>query len=187
VLPAEYRDTAGKAVLLGHAHAGDARDDGLDGDLVDDRGRSEIEVTSPTPIVAFRCSASCRSPKPRRPTAPTSIYLFLGGFVLALAIQRWGLDRRIAFQALKWVGTRPAAIVAGIMGATAFVSMWVSNTATAANDGANRALDYRPVARATHGQDTGRARRHPARKTPTTEISRCRCYLGVAYAASIGG
>ncbi len=60
------------------------------------------------------------------------IFLFLGGFVLALAIQRWGLDRRIAFQTLKWVGTRPAAIVAGIMGATAFVSMWVSNTATAA-------------------------------------------------------
>ncbi len=52
--------------------------------------------------------------------------------MLALAIQRWGLDRRIAFQTLKWVGTRPAAIVAGIMGATAFVSMWVSNTATAA-------------------------------------------------------
>jgi di/tricarboxylate transporter len=46
------------------------------------------------------------------------VFLFLGGFVLALAISRWGLDRRIAFVTLRLVGTRPKAIVAGTMGAT---------------------------------------------------------------------
>lgn len=59
------------------------------------------------------------------------IFLFMGGFLLALAMQRWNLHRRIALRTVRVMGTRPAQMVAGFMLATAFLSMWVSNTATA--------------------------------------------------------
>ncbi len=58
------------------------------------------------------------------------IFLFLGGFLLAAAMQRWGLHRRIALRIVSFVGTGPGGIVAGFMLATAFLSMWISNTAT---------------------------------------------------------
>jgi hypothetical protein len=130
-LPVEYADVAGKAVPLGHAtRATLAMMVWMATWWLTEA--VEIEVTSLLPIVAFPLLGIMPLGKTTANYGADVIYLFLGGFVLALAIQRWGLDRRIAFQALKWVGTRPAAIVAGVMGATAFVSMWVSNTATAA-------------------------------------------------------
>ncbi len=59
------------------------------------------------------------------------IFLFMGGFMLALAMQRWNLHRRIALVTVRAMGTNPAMVVAGFMIATGFLSMWVSNTATA--------------------------------------------------------
>lgn len=59
------------------------------------------------------------------------IFLFMGGFLLALAMQRWNLHRRIALLTVKVMGTKPSQMVAGFMVATGFLSMWVSNTATA--------------------------------------------------------
>lgn len=59
------------------------------------------------------------------------IFLFMGGFVLALAMQRWNLHRRIALVTVRLMGTRPGGVVGGFMIATGFLSMWVSNTATA--------------------------------------------------------
>ncbi|WP_328717481.1 DASS family sodium-coupled anion symporter [Halomonas elongata] len=59
------------------------------------------------------------------------IYLFLGGFLLGIAMQRWNLHRRIALHVLKVVGQRPRRQIGGFMIATGFLSMWVSNTATA--------------------------------------------------------
>ncbi|CAA0103964.1 Sodium-dependent dicarboxylate transporter SdcS [Zhongshania aliphaticivorans] len=58
------------------------------------------------------------------------IFLFLGGFLLGLAMQRWELHRRIALNILLAVGQQPNRQIAGFMIATAFLSMWVSNTAT---------------------------------------------------------
>jgi sodium-dependent dicarboxylate transporter 2/3/5 len=59
------------------------------------------------------------------------IFLFLGGFILALGIEKWDLHEFIAFTILRLVGQTPVRILAGFMAATAFLSMWISNTATA--------------------------------------------------------
>ena len=59
------------------------------------------------------------------------IYLFLGGFLLGISMQRWNLHRRLALHVLKLVGHQPRRQIAGFMIATGFLSMWVSNTATA--------------------------------------------------------
>ncbi len=59
------------------------------------------------------------------------IFLFLGGFMVALAMQKWDLHKRIALKILMFTGTSPAKILLGFMLATAFLSMWISNTATA--------------------------------------------------------
>jgi sodium-dependent dicarboxylate transporter 2/3/5 len=146
----------------------------------------EIEVTSLLPIVTFPLFGIMSVGKTTANYGADVIFLFLGGFVLALAIQRWGLDRRIAFRTLQWVGTRPAAIVAGVMGATAFVSMWVSNTATAAM--------MVPIALSivdlSLRRRTGRSLAEHG-GVPQDDIDdrnlALSLLLGVAYAASIGG
>ena len=55
----------------------------------------------------------------------------MGGFLLALGLQRWNLHRRLALYVVKVVGTSPKRLILGFMIATGFMSMWVSNTATA--------------------------------------------------------
>ncbi|HLS28814.1 MAG TPA: SLC13 family permease, partial [Opitutales bacterium] len=59
------------------------------------------------------------------------IFLFLGGFLIALAMERWDLHRRIALAIIDTVGRDPQWLVLGFMVAAAFLSMWISNTATA--------------------------------------------------------
>ena len=63
-------------------------------------------------------------------TDPT-IFLFMGGFLLALAMQRWNLHKRVALWVLVLMGSSPKMLILGFMVATGFLSMWVSNTATA--------------------------------------------------------
>jgi len=91
-----------------------------------------IEATALLPVVAFPLLGVATLGKTTAAYGSDIVFLFLGGFILAAAIQRWGLDRRIAFLTLRVVGTRPDRIVGGLMLATALLSMWVSNTATAA-------------------------------------------------------
>ena len=64
------------------------------------------------------------------PYANPLIFLFMGGFMIALAMQRWGLHTRIALSLLSFTGTKARNLVGGFMLATALLSMWVSNTAT---------------------------------------------------------
>ncbi len=130
-LPGTYLDAAGKVVELAHpARATVAMMVWMATWWMTEA--VEIEVTSLLPIAAFPVLGVMPLGATTASYGADVIYLFLGGFVLAMAIQRWGLDRRIAFLTLRLVGVRSSAIVAGIMGATAFLSMWVSNTATAA-------------------------------------------------------
>lgn len=59
------------------------------------------------------------------------IVLFLGGFLLAKAIERWGLHRRLAIRVLSFAGQSPGRILAAMMATTAFLSLWVNNTSSA--------------------------------------------------------
>jgi sodium-dependent dicarboxylate transporter 2/3/5 len=146
----------------------------------------EIEVTALLPIVAFPLFGIMPIGRTTAHYGSDVIFLFLGGFVLALAIQRWGLDRRIAFQTLRWVGTRPAAIVAGVMGATAFTSMWVSNTATAAMM-VPIALSIVDLSlRRRTGRSLAEHGGIPQEDVDDRNLALA-LLLGVAYAASIGG
>ena len=92
----------------------------------------DIEATALLPIVTFPLLGIAPLGKVLTPYAADVIFLFMGGFIIGLAIARWGLDRRMAFFILRLVGARPGAIVGGFMAVTAFLSMWVSNTACAA-------------------------------------------------------
>lgn len=59
------------------------------------------------------------------------IFLFLGGFFISIAMERWNLHKRIALKAMSMVSTKPSQQIGGLMLVTAFLSMWMSNTATA--------------------------------------------------------
>jgi len=105
--------------------------------------------------------------------ATSTIFLILGGFLIGLAMERWQLHRRIAYAIIAAVGSHPRRLVLGVMIATAFVSMWVSNTSTT--------LMMLPVASSivalVAAGDHGRA----------TANFATAMLLGVAYAATIGG
>jgi sodium-dependent dicarboxylate transporter 2/3/5 len=145
-----------------------------------------IEVTALLPIALFPLAGIMPLGRTTANYGADVIYLFLGGFVLALAIARWGLDRRIAFMTLRLVGTRPKAIVAGTMGATAFISMWVSNTATAAMM-VPIVLSVVDVAlRRRRGKSLAELGGIPTDDRDLRNFA-LSALLGVAYAASIGG
>ncbi len=90
-----------------------------------------IPATSLVPLVLFPLLGAGTIRETAAPYADPLIFLFLGGFLIATAMQRWGLHKRIALRIIRMVGTGPRALVAGFMLASAFLSMWVSNTATA--------------------------------------------------------
>jgi solute carrier family 13 (sodium-dependent dicarboxylate transporter), member 2/3/5 len=91
-----------------------------------------IAATALVPLVLFPLLGILAPAQAAAPYANPVVFLFLGGFLLALAMQRWGLHRRIALAIVARVGESPDRLVLGFMIATAFLSMWISNTATAA-------------------------------------------------------
>lgn len=106
------------------------------------------------------------------PYANDIIFLFMGGFVIALAMQRWNLHKRVALSIVAAVGTGPVSIIGGFMLATAFITMWVSNTATA--------MMMLPIGLAVIGLVT------QLRDGRTDANFATALMLGIAYASSIG-
>jgi solute carrier family 13 (sodium-dependent dicarboxylate transporter), member 2/3/5 len=90
-----------------------------------------IEATSLLPLILFPVTGIAPIGEAAAPYANSVIYLVLGGIILGLATQRWNLHRRVALLIILAVGTKPSQIVFGLMLASAFITMWVSNTATA--------------------------------------------------------
>jgi solute carrier family 13 (sodium-dependent dicarboxylate transporter), member 2/3/5 len=89
-----------------------------------------LSATSLLPIILFPLLTDRSVADSTAPYANPIVFLFLGGFLLAIAMQKVNLHRRIALMTLHAVGTHPRQIVLGMMISTAFLSMWVSNTAT---------------------------------------------------------
>jgi len=135
-----------------------------------------IAATALLPLVCFPLLGVVNMVDTATPYANKVIYLFLGGFVVAFAMQRWNLHRRIALNVLQHAGGSGRLLVGGFLFASALISMWVMNTSTA--------MMLTPVAVSVIGvihasiselDDRGR------------EDFQCALLLAVAYGATIGG
>ncbi|NQV16573.1 DASS family sodium-coupled anion symporter [bacterium] len=103
----------------------------------------------------------------------STIFLFIGGFMIALTMEKWKLHRRIALFIIRFIGGGPARIVFGFMLASAFLSMWISNTATA--------IMMVPIGLAIIMQ---MEERFESNETHNFTVG---LMLGIAYACSMGG
>ncbi len=135
-----------------------------------------LAATSLVPLVAFPLLGISSTKAAAAPYADPLIFLFLGGFVLGLGLQRWNLHRRIALAIVGRLGTSPPRLVGGFLLATAFLSMWVSNTATA--------VMMLPVALSVVGLVEGAGDEGGAADRRNLAVG---LLLAVAYGASIGG
>ena len=131
-----------------------------------------LAVTALLPLVLFPLLGIREIEASAVSYAHPLVFLFLGGFLLARAMHVWRLDRRLALTVLRLVGANPRGVIAGVMGVTAFLSMWVSNTATA--------MVMLPI-----GLSVIPAFRNPEGRDPDGFAPAL--LLGIAYAATIGG
>lgn len=136
-----------------------------------------IPATSLLPMVLFPLLGIVDIRGAAAPYAHPIIYLFFGGFLIALAMERWNLHRRIALGLVGVMGTQPTRIVGGFMVAAAFLSMWVSNTATA--------LMMLPIALSVTSLLEAQAHSEDDKAHASTFT--LVLLLSVAYAATIGG
>jgi len=135
-----------------------------------------LAVTALLPVVLFPALGVAPINDTASDYANPLIFLILGGFLMAQAIQRWGLSRRIAFWILSLAGEHPAGVVAAIMVATAFLSMWVSNTATA--------IMMLPIGQSIVHATTNNRNDYDQRQVRGFCTA---LMLGIAYGATIGG
>ena len=89
-----------------------------------------VPATSLMPLVLLPITGVSTTAEASNPYTDPIIFLLLGGFIAAMAMERWNLHRRIALNILSRVGDHPAALIGGFMAASAILSMWISNTAT---------------------------------------------------------
>lgn len=90
-----------------------------------------IAATSLLPVILLPVLGISSTAEATSPYANPIIFLFLGGFIIAIAMQSSNLHKRIALNIIAVAGVKPSSIIIGFIGASAFLSMWVSNTATA--------------------------------------------------------
>lgn len=128
-----------------------------------------IPVTSILPMIFIPLLGIDKMDAATAPYAHPLIFLFFGGFFLSIAMEKTGLHQRIALKSLQFTGDKPAAQVAGLMAVTAFLSMWMSNTATAVMM-LPIGLSMIKMAHASSQDDFAKA-----------------VLLAIAYSASIGG
>lgn len=137
-----------------------------------------LSATALLPVALFPVLGVLPLDETAAPYAHRVVLLLLGGFIIALAMQRWGLHRRIALLIVSQVGSRPENIVGGFMLACGLTSMWVFNTTTT--------IMMLPIALSVIDLLRDGAPRRPgdeaARRNFATALM-----IGVAYAATIGG
>ena len=134
-----------------------------------------LAVTSLLPLVFFPVTGVSSLGEAGPSYAHPLVVLFFGGFVLGLAVERWGLHKRVALATVLKVGTKPTRLIAGFMLASALLSMFVSNTATA--------IMMLPIAVSVIGLLD---QLHEGEGGMGPNFSAA-LLLGVAYASSIGG
>ncbi|MEZ5670526.1 MAG: DASS family sodium-coupled anion symporter [Alphaproteobacteria bacterium] len=130
-----------------------------------------LAATALVPLVALPLLGQAGVAQMAAPYAHPLVFLFLGGFLLARAMNVWGLDRRLALAVLRAAGASPRGVIAGLMAVTAFLSMWVSNTATA--------MVMLPIGLSVAAAFGEEGAEHDAAAPALL--------LGIAYAATIGG
>ena len=136
-----------------------------------------IPATSLLPIVLFPLLGIMPSAAVTASYGSNVVYLFMGGFFLAITMERWNLHRRIAFRIIKLTGTTPSRMILGFIIATGFLSLWMSNTACA--------VMMVPIAIAVASSVTGHATDEKG-KAMESRFAKS-LMLAVAYAATVGG
>ena len=137
-----------------------------------------IYATSLLPIVLFPLLQIQSISDSTSPYANPLIFLFMGGFIIAIAMQKWNLHKRIALNIVSFVGTKPTSIILGFIIASAFLSMWVSNTATA--------LMMLPIALSVI-HIAAKNRQFDLDGNPLKTNFELVLVLGIAYGCNIGG
>lgn len=134
-----------------------------------------IAATALLPIILFPLMNSISLGDTTASYGHKYVFLYMGGFILAVAMERWNLHKRIALHIIRAIGTNMYTIVLGFMIATAFLSMWISNTATT--------VMVLPMAVSIVKQ----MKDNPNTPKNENKVFSKLLMLGIAYAASIGG
>lgn len=139
-----------------------------------------IPVTSLLPLVLFPITEGLDIKATASAYGDENIFLFMGGFMIALTMEKWNLHRRIALTIISVIGTNMNMIVLGFMVATGFLSMWISNTATA--------MMMVPIGLAIIYQISDALKDNPEIDTSKENFGFGKSLmLAIAYSASIGG